>query len=122
MDYLVNHLGMDVDQPDGRGETPVMYAAKVGGIEALECLFCLGADVKMVDAHGRNVLFHIKSVRSDSPTKNNTFYEKAIAWLLSEGVDIDHTDKYGLTRNKLYSQQESGKIYFNLLRHFYVVA
>jgi hypothetical protein len=99
--YLVKHLKMDIDQPDGLQQTPIMYAAQAGGIKALECLSDLGADVNKVDHIGRNVLFHLTAPDELRPVSSpDTFHEDAIKLLVSKGVHIDHTDNRGNDHSK----------------------
>ncbi|KAI3875367.1 hypothetical protein MKW98_000044 [Papaver atlanticum] len=83
--YLIQEMGVDIEVRDGRGETPLSFAAIKGRLAAVEYLLEIGANPEMVDDFNCSPLHHA-SVKG---------HNNVIPLLLSKGINVDITNDFG---------------------------
>ena len=69
--------GAEVNKPDGRGVTPLMYAAWAGYTELVKVLVNNGADVNAEDPNGKTVLMHAE----------HNYHTDTIDYLIAVGAE-----------------------------------
>src|SRR5580704_5923300 len=79
------HDSADANTKDGRGETPLMYAAVVGSLDAMKFLIAKGADVNAQNEFGSTALIW-----------SATDLAK-VRLLLAHGANVDVASKRGRT-------------------------
>lgn len=86
--FMIEEMGICFLQDmNGVGRTPFLWAAADGKIEAMDWLVKQGADKHATDSYRMNAL-HVASLQNQ---------EDAIDWLLEKGLDIERTAVYQLT-------------------------
>ena len=90
-EYLITELRLDVNQKDNNKRTPAMYAAANGEAGMVELLFDNGADIRLKDSRGMNILHYAVQSASMSTVKYLCFELPAedAAWLVNQRSD-DH--------------------------------
>ena len=83
---LLVKRGLDVNQADKEGTTPLHAAAIVRRLELLPVLVKAGAVVDAADNKGRTALHHAA-----------TYDHRIVDWLVAHGAKIDQVDKAGET-------------------------
>ena len=89
-----------LNEKNDKGETPIMIAAKRANIEAILFFLNKGANVKIRDNEGRNIL-HLLFGSDDilSPYTQEEFdrLDKVVSILLKKGLNINSKDSEGKT-------------------------
>lgn len=88
-------IGANIEARDGKGNTPLMYAAHCANLESIDTLIGAGADVKAHNYKNETVLHVI-----DENTKENAFYsvvsiEDLVTKLVEKGADANAEDIHG---------------------------
>jgi ankyrin repeat protein len=83
---LINE-GANINEPDSRGMTPLMYTIQYNNIEMVEALIKKGADVKIKDKSGCTPLYYAVSAGNC----------KLVKMLIDKGADINLGDNYKRT-------------------------
>ena len=79
--------GLDINRADEEGNTAVFYANREHNMDALCELISCGAEFKLDEINGYDVLFYAAKNR----------WEKVVKPLQKSGLDLNKTDKYGKT-------------------------
>ncbi|KAI3862917.1 hypothetical protein MKX03_031946, partial [Papaver bracteatum] len=83
--YLIEEIKLDVDVKDGRGETPLSWAAIEGRLAAVEYLLQMDANPEIRNERNMNSLHHAAMQG----------HKDIIPLLLSKGINVDDTDDFG---------------------------
>ncbi|XP_026431166.1 serine/threonine-protein phosphatase 6 regulatory ankyrin repeat subunit B-like [Papaver somniferum] len=83
--YLIEEIKLDVDVKDGRGETPLSWAAIEGCVAAVEYLLQMGVNPEIRNERNMNSLHHAAMQG----------HKDIIPLLLSKGINVDDTDDFG---------------------------
>jgi len=71
---LLIKLGVDIDEPDSTGKTALMHAAIIGDTKIVETLLLHGADMNIVDKHGRTMLDYRLNNKKHNNKKSKKSY------------------------------------------------
>lgn len=88
-------IGANIEARDGKGNTPLMFAAHLGNLKSIDTLIVAGADVRASNCKNETVLHVI-----DKNTEEGAFYsgermEELVAKLVDKGADALAVDIYG---------------------------
>ncbi|KAI3855880.1 hypothetical protein MKX03_011535 [Papaver bracteatum] len=83
--YLIEEMGVEIDVKDGKGETPLSWAAIEGRLAAVDYLLKMGANPEIPDDLNCNPLHH-------AAMKG---HKDIIPLLLSKGINVDVTNEFG---------------------------
>jgi ankyrin repeat protein len=86
--FLIENAGADMNQPNHKGEVPLLEAASKGRMDIVRYLVEQGADPKVTNTDGETVL-HIALMRGEDLT--------SIKFLLQHFVDVNKTNIRGET-------------------------
>lgn len=89
IDYLIDEVGVDINQQDGKGRTALLLAVDRGYMDNVRTLIFKGADVTIPDSQG-NTPLHVAA----EPHDNSTLL---IEILCARGADVRATNKAGAT-------------------------
>lgn len=89
IDYLVDEVGVDINQQDGKGRTALLLAVDRGYMDNVRTLILKGADVKKPDFLGDTPL-HVAAEPHDNSTQ-------LIEILCVAGADVGATNNAGAT-------------------------
>ena len=92
--YLVQELGVDIDETDREDKTPLMLAARLEHPDVVKCLLEMGADVDLEHETGRTALHFI--MYTMCLLEDNYTLKKAEI-LLANNCSLNHEDKDGMT-------------------------
>jgi len=63
VEYLIQH-NVEVDRPNNRGKTPLVYALSVGSARTVQFLLASGADPSYADSSGNTPLDYVKRLKN----------------------------------------------------------
>jgi serine/threonine-protein phosphatase 6 regulatory ankyrin repeat subunit B len=87
MDRILKTEGINVNQPDENGNTPLLLAVTGGKLEAINKLLDARADINAINKNGRNALIIISANPKPSTVK----------LLIDKGIKVDIADSEGKT-------------------------
>ncbi len=88
---ILIRLGADVNTFNDKGETPLIYAARLGDPKLIQVLIAAGADTKVQTKNGKNALIYLIHGLASSRIKDISFV------ILSQVCDINARDNEGMT-------------------------
>ena len=88
---ILIRLGADVNTFNDKGETPLIYAARLGDPKLIQVLIAAGADTKVQTKNGKNALIYLIHGLASSRIKDLSFV------ILSQVCDINARDNEGMT-------------------------
>jgi ankyrin repeat protein len=87
---LLAAAGADVNFPDGRGVTPLMFAAGSNRYDIDLILLDAGADPRQKNKWGNSLLWYIHHNRADPQSKFFEWKEEVVGRLRTLGIDTEH--------------------------------
>ncbi|RYP78614.1 hypothetical protein DL769_003175 [Monosporascus sp. CRB-8-3] len=109
IDVLVFGLGLDVNQSNNSGETPIHIADSQGKVKVMERLMARGADMDKVDQSGDTPLYVAAAACRHKPEAYN--------FLLGQGASVDPRNGSNQTPLYLACQSENDDAVRSLLYH-----
>ena len=88
--------GVDVNHSEKSGSTAVLYAAQQGNLKVLKLLHNREAKIHQVNNNGTNSIIAASLGTGDCET---------VRWLIEQGVDVNHSDKFGSTAVQYATQK-----------------
>ena len=86
--------GLDANQPDGEGRTPLMMASRSNSPEVLAILLEKEGDVELKDSKGNGVAFYLLDGYSD---RNKKDFEAKLEILVKAGLSMEQVQSGGNT-------------------------
>lgn len=98
--FLVEEAAVDLDHRDPEGWTPLFFAVSNGFLDAVKLLLSAGADPKIKDNEGKNILFHAGKKSHDQTVSFLLDIPELSDYLLNEldGTAIAYTASEGKGR------------------------
>jgi ankyrin repeat protein len=105
--YLVEECGLNANEIDVYGQTPIYYCVRDNKIETVKLMIELGTNINIEDEYGQNCLFYA--------IRENHF--EIVELLIQKGANVNQVDKKKMTPYSFAEKLNLNKICELLLIH-----